>query len=225
MVYNSNYFVSQGTDLWDITNSTSGDGSVGVVDRGRAFHCGNSTAADTLATLAPGSKIDEQGNRVRIPSDVLNRGGATGILTSATSYPTKNFGTMNAGKYVMKLVTTELASVSNTFLRSGAAYMSGRRSIHKLETVRTWQIAAALRAGNWNVSTGKFSSAISTSEDAYTPSANNSFSAFDQQAGRGATSGTLDDAARPSRATPGELIIHHGSGLPLNTDYSARTTW
>ena len=62
-------------------------------------------------------------------------------------------------------------------------------------------------------------------EDAKTPSTNNSFSAFDQQAGRGATSGILDQAANPSAAIPGELIIEQGSGLPLNVDYQTRTTW
>ena len=224
MVYDSNYHVSQSKDLWSITSSSSGDGSAGVVDRGRAFYAGDG-AALTLYSLAPGSKIDEQGNRVRIPTNVLTRGGPTGILTSATNYPSKNFGTMTAGKYVMKMVTTELASVSNTFLRFGAAYMSGRRSIHKLEAVRTHKVATALRAGQWSIVSGVFSATLATSEDANTPSANNQFSAFDQQAGRGATSGVLDAAANPSRATPGQLIIHHGSGLPLNDDYQPRTTW
>ncbi len=218
------YIISQGFDLWDITSSTSGDGSVALIDRGRAFHAGNSTVA-TLVTLAPGSSIDAQGTRVRIPAGVLNRGGATGILANAPNYPTQNFGTMTAGSYVMKRVTTTLAGLSNTFLRSGAADLSSRRSIHKLETVRTHYVATALRAGQWSIVSGVFSSALVTSEDAQTPSTTNQFNAFDQQAGRGATSGILDSAANPSQATPGELIIHHGSGLPLNVDYQPRTTW
>lgn len=217
------YLISEAFDLWDITNSSSGDGSVATVNTGRALNAGNSSSS-TLSNLALGSTIDAEGNRVRIPADVLNRGGPTGILTSATSYPSKNFGTMTAGSYVMKLVTSTLASVSNTFLQSGAGYMSGRRSIHKLETVRTHHIARALRNNQWSAVSGYFTSAVTTSEDAYTPSANNEWGAMDQQGGRGATSGTLDDA-QPTQAIPGELIIHWGSGLPLNDDYSARTTW
>lgn len=218
------YTISQANDLWSITASSSGDGSASIVNRGRAFYAGDGAAA-TLFSLAPGSQIDEAGNRVRIPANVLTRGGPTGILSNAPGYPTSNFGTMTAGSYVMKRVTTTLAGVANTFLRSGSSFLSARRSINKLETVRSWHIASALRAGNWNVVSGIFSTAITTSEDATTPSANNLLSAFDQQAGRGSTSGTLDQAANPSQTLPGELIIHHGSGLPLNTDYQPRTTW
>jgi len=224
MVYNSNYVISQGTAIWDITNSSSGDGSVAVVDRGRAFYAGNSTAAVTLNSLDPGSKIGQHhGTTVQVPRSVTTRGGPTSVVAAAKT--AGYFANMTASSYIMKGVTTTIAGVSNTFLRSGAAYMSGRRSINKIETVRTWQIATAIRAGNWNIVTGKFSSALNATEDAYTPSANNVFGAWDQQAGDGATSGTLDDAARPSRATPGELVFHHGSGQPFVTDYSARTTW
>uniref|UniRef100_A0A6M3LBR8 Uncharacterized protein n=1 Tax=viral metagenome TaxID=1070528 RepID=A0A6M3LBR8_9ZZZZ len=221
----TNYVVSNAFNLWSISASSSGDGKAAIVDRGRAFYAGDGNA-NTLLSLAPGSQIGQHhGTRVRIPSNVLSFGGATGILTSAPGYPTNNFGTMTAGSYVMKRVTTTLAGVANTFLRSGSSYLSGRRSINKLEAVRTWQVAKAIRAGNWNVFTGKFSSALNATEDAYTPSANNVYSAFDQQAGLGATSGTLDDAANPTRAIPGELIIHQGSGAPFRANYSARTTW
>jgi len=218
------YYVSQSTDLWDITNSTSGNGSAATVNTGRALGAGNSSS-ETLSNLALGTKVGTFTNRVRIPTNVLLRGGPTGILASATNYPSQNFGTMTPGSYVMKLVTSTLASVSNTFLQSGASYMSGRRAIHKLETVRTAHVTAAVRAGYWNIVTGKWSTSPVASEDAYTPSANNLYSAMDQQAGRGATSGTLDDAASPTAAIPGELIIHWGSGQPSNKDYSARTTW
>lgn len=219
------YVVSQASDLWSITASSSGDGSAATVNTGRAFYAGNSSST-TLTSLDPGSKIGVfNGTSVKIPAGVGTQGGPTGILSNAPGYPTTNFASMTAGSYVMKTVTTTLAGVSNTFLRSGAGYMSGRRSIHKLETVRTWQIAKALVAGNWNITTGAFSSAINVTEDAYTPSANNAWSAFDQQAGLGATSGTLDDAARPTAAIPGELVFHGGSGQPSLANYSARTTW
>jgi len=203
------YTVSQRNELWDITANTSG--ADGTVNTGRGYHIG--TSSTTLTTLAPGRTIP---NSVNAPVSGTNINGVNFL---------GNFATMTPGSYVMKRVTTTLAGLSNTFLRSGGTYASGRRSINKIESVRTTQVASSIRAGNWNIFTGTFSSAPSTSEDAQTPSANNAFNAFDMQNGQGATSGILDAAANPSMEVPGELTIHHGSGAPTLFDYKARTTW
>ena len=213
------YTISTANQVWDITNSSTGNGNAATINTGRAFYVGNSTS-DTLSNLDPGTKIGQfHGTKVVIPAGVATQGGPTGILAAG------NFATMTAGAYVMKRVTTELAGISNTFLQSGAAYPGGLRSIHKLETVRTTQVATAIRAGYWNIFSGTFSSGPNSTEDATTPSTNNQLSAFDQQAGTGATSGVLDAAANPTQAIPGELVITEGDPLPTLADYSARTTW
>lgn len=187
------------TGVWDVANSSVTIGIEGTLNTGRAFHAGDSSA-DTLSSLAPGSQVGQHhGSKVIKPSDVLNKGGPTGILAAG------NFASMTEGSYVMKRVTTSLAGVSNTFLRSGASDTSSRRSIHKVETVRTWLTASSIRAGDWNIFTGSFSSAVSTSEDS---------SDFG-----------VDDAAVPSGAVPGELVYHYGSGAPLMANYPSRTIW
>ena len=93
-----------------------------------------------------------------------------------------------------------IAGAASGFLNSGAADF-GRRSIHYKETRRSYHITS------WHYETGVATKGADT---------NDSF-------------GT-DDAARPTRAIPGELtftdrgIASSGSlAVPLNDDYDAKT--
>ncbi len=213
----ADYKIANRNEVWNIATSTSGVDE-GTVNTGRGYYIG--TISTTLSTLAPGRTIPNSVNAPFQTVDGINVGGATGILSAGT------FANQVAGVYSMKRVTTTHAGgIPNTFLRSGATYNSGRRSINKLEAVRTTQVASAIRSGNWNIFTGTFSSGPNDTEDARTPSLNNQFGAFDQQAGNGAISGVLDDAANPTPAIPGEFTLHHGSGQPVLFDYAAKTTW
>ncbi len=213
------YRIANRNEVWDIVGNTSGVDE-GTVNTGRGYYIG--TLSTTLNTLAPGRTIP---NSVNAPFENKNLGGtdlggATGILSAGT------FANQTAGVYsMMRVTTTHAGGIPNTFLRSSATYADGRRSINKLEAVRTTQTATQIRAGNWNIFTGTFSTTPNDTEDARTPSLNNQFSAFDQQAGNGAISGVLDDAANPTPAIPGEFTMQHGSGQPTLFDYAAKTTW
>lgn len=114
-----------------------------------------------------------------------------------------NFATMTAGTYVMRKVATTLAGQSNTVLRSGASDFGVRRSIHKLEHMRTYRVATAIRAGYWNEYNGTWSTAPTSADDA-------------------STMGT-DHAATPTLAVPGELVYRSGKPLPVQEDYDAKT--
>ena len=93
------YVVSQASDLWSITASSSGNGSAATVNTGRAFYAGNSSST-TLTSLDPGSKIGVfNGTSVKIPAGVGTQGGPTGILSNAPGYPTTNFASMTAGSF------------------------------------------------------------------------------------------------------------------------------
>lgn len=128
---------------------------------------------------------------------------------TVTYYPsTGNFAVMTAGKYVMRRVTTELAGVANTVLRSGASDFGIRRSIHQVEAFRTVRVATAIRAGYWHIYNGTWSTA---------PTAANDLSTWE-------TNGT-DDAANPSAAVPGELIYKTSKPAPVMDEYQARNLW
>lgn len=114
-----------------------------------------------------------------------------------------NFATMTAGTYVMRKVTTTLAGQANTLLRSGASDFGVRRSIHKLEHLRTRRVASAIRSGYWNIYSGVFSTAPTVADDI-------------------STFGT-DEAATPTISKPGELVYRWGKPLPEQDDYQARS--
>ena len=111
-----------------------------------------------------------------------------------------------------RLTTTLAGSVSNTFLRSGASDLVSRRSIHRQEKVRSNRFTTAFRNGNFNLYTGKYSS-VTTAVDNFWDIANDTTSAT-----------STDNAATPTRSTPGELTYKLGQPSPVSTAYSAKNT-
>ena len=114
-----------------------------------------------------------------------------------------NAGTFsyNNQKPVAKRVTKELSGVANTYLQSGAAVPGNIRSIHSIQSVRTRRLTTAIRAGEWNIYTGKFGTDPVVAVDTF----------------------ATDDAANPSRQHPGELQYKTGAPVPVQDDYKAKT--
>lgn len=112
-----------------------------------------------------------------------------------------NFAQMVAEQFVIRKVTTLLAGQANTVLRSGASDFGHRNTPHLLEGIRSRLVATAIRAGNWDIYGGSFSS-----------DPTNQLDSFGQ-----------DDEARSSRATPGELVYQDGSNTPFQDSYESRT--
>lgn len=81
------------------------------------------------------------------------------------------------------------------------ASSSVRRAVHKIEGLSTRRVATAIRAGNYNIYTGQFSSAPTVANDSF----------------------GQDDAATPTDAVPGELTYRTGAKKPVNNDYKAKT--
>jgi hypothetical protein len=102
---------------------------------------------------------------------------------------------------IAKRVSTSLSGVSNSYLRSGAAVPGLVRSIHKLEVLRTRRLTTAIRAGNWNIYTGKFSSDPVVAVDTL----------------------ATDSAATPTRNVPGQLVYKTGAIVPVQDDYKPKT--
>lgn len=112
-----------------------------------------------------------------------NRGGAAKNAGSSTIVDNVSLGDQNVGvfgstvldnaytdkalsagsfKYdnqrpVAKRVTTSLATVSKSFLQSGASDPTIARSIHKRESYKVSKVGSAYRKGYWNPYDGKFS--------------------------------------------------------------------
>ena len=120
-----------------------------------------------------------------------------------------------AGSYVVRRMATTLNGTACDALKSGGS-MTIRRSIH----VRSDQIGAKLvtahRAGQWRP-TGIAGQRTNWSVAPTSAAAN-------YAANTGSASATSDDAARPSRAVPGELVYLHNHVLWTDNmiNYAAR---
>lgn len=108
----------------------------------------------------------------------------------------------NNERPIAKKTTDILAGVAEDFLVSGAAVPSLRRSIHKIESVRTRKLTTAIRENRYSEFTGEF-------DAGYPEVSVDSFGA--------------DNAANPTRTVPGELVYRDGSPLPVQDDYKAKT--
>lgn len=128
----------------------------------------------------------------------------SGAGTLTYRLATGTLGYLVAGTYIIRRVSATIAGIANTLLRSGASDYGVRRSIHKLEALRTRKVATAIRAGYWDEYNGVFTTAPSVSNDA-------------------STFGT-DDAAAPTASVPGELTYKTGKPVPVQDEYAARTS-
>lgn len=104
-------------------------------------------------------------------------------------------------KPITARVTTTLGGVSSTALSTTANDPSQVRLLHKRESYKVVKTATAIRAGHWNIYTGKWTvNPTSTTE----------------------TPGT-DNAASVSRSAPGKLVYKTGASLPVRDNYKAKT--
>lgn len=143
--------------------------------------------------------------------------GSTVVPASSTvnDYATKalSAGTFryNSQRPLGKRLTSTLSGVSNTTLLSGALVPSLVTTINRsrvknssnvlVDGVRTRRDTTAIRAGNFNLYTGRFSSAPTVAADTY----------------------VSDVAAAPTRSAPGRLVFRTGAKVPVMTTYAAKT--
>lgn len=137
-----------------------------------------------------------------------------------------SFATMTAGSYIIRRVTTTLAGVANTVLRSGASDFAIRRSIHFKEFATT----SFLASFRWVSSTatpevpGKTSPTYTLVINSHsTETADEVEFGQNSTATSPASQGTKDIAARPSLAVPGQLIYKGPKPNPVLDLYDAKT--
>lgn len=108
----------------------------------------------------------------------------------------------NHTKPISSLITTELAGLTNNSILSPGNDGDVIRSINKLETLRSRRFTTAIRSNKYNRVTNTF---------------DNGFPVVDTD--------TLltDNAATPTRSSPGQLIYRTGGPKPKLDDYKSKT--
>lgn len=131
-----------------------------------------------------------------------------GVFGSSVVDGTNTDKALSAGSFsysnqhpVAKRVTKKLSGVNNSYLQSGASDPGNIRSIHKLEVLRTRKLTTAIRAGYWNIYSGRWGTDPSIVVDTL----------------------ASDNAASPSRDMPGELVYKTGAPVPVQDNYKAKT--
>lgn len=115
-------------------------------------------------------------------------------------------------KPISSLITTELAGLTNNSILTPGNDGDTVRSINKQETITTRKTTTAIRAGNFNIYTGQFSSAPTVTTDNWAPTSTTTLS-----------STTTDTAANVSRSSPGKLTYLRGGVVPYRDSYKAKT--
>jgi hypothetical protein len=176
----------------------------------------NTSGSDysTPPNLKGSGSVNNGGTSTRVTSNSLLRNVAvskdrTGVFASTVIDGTDTDKAISAGviahnhvKPIAARVTTEIAGQSSTVLSTTADDPTQLRSINKRESYKSAGTATAMRAGYFNLYTGKFSPAPTPVSEA---------------------PGT-DTAATVSRSAPGDLVFRTGAKLPVRTqDYKAKT--
>ena len=143
--------------------------------------------------------------------------GVGGVDGTNTALPASSF---NSGVQVINAIQTTIAGTANTALL-GAQSNSANEAYTplQLDVLRTYYYKTAVKAGNWNVFTGAFSSISNTTVSGVWNIAEGVENTSTMRA-----SGT-DVAANPSQAYPGTLTYQDGSPNPTNAFYKARNNW
>lgn len=155
-------------------------------DKGRILNGGN-IGSSRFTKLALGRKITgDYGSRL-----VSTMSGLAKAISAGS------FATMTAGAYIISKVTTTIAGVSNTILRSGAADFGSRHSIHKVQRVRNTFLSGLSWTAHYPTNTINY------------------------------TRSTTDVSLGTDEATlaPGDVTFLSGSNIPHETDLPARKEW
>jgi hypothetical protein len=141
-------------------------------------------------------------NNVAVSKDTTGVVGSV-VVDGADTDKAISGGTIahNHVKPITAKVTAEIAGVASSVLSTSANNPAQLRSINKRESYKSAGTATAIRAGYYNLYTGRFSTPPTPVTE---------------------TPGT-DSAATVSRNAPGDLVFRTGSKLPVRTqDYKAK---
>lgn len=180
------------------------------------YFSGTSTKNRGGSAVRVGSSVNL--NNVQSTNTYLGVFGSTVIEDSVTTndYAAK---AVSGGTFAYKtrtpvamIASSTVGGVSNGVLSGGASVPSLTKGINKLETLRTYKVTTAIRAGYWNIYTGKFTTPPTVSVDPF----------WDNSTGSTSNTST-DAAASASRTAPGKLTYKIGAANPVRANYATKT--
>ena len=159
--------------------------STSTNNRGGSFIGGGSTTSATMEIVSS--------NATDVSGQQFTSANGDKALTSGP------LSSMTKGKYVMRRYCSELATVANTTLQSGAAQPGLIRSINAVVNARDSGFVSGVTITAGDPQTVTFAVAS------------------------GNTTFATDEAATPTRAVPGEFVYKAGGLNPVQANYPART--
>jgi hypothetical protein len=176
------------------TQQVNGSAVTGNYRSGGSTENNNGVAVNAGSPTGRVSKVALGREQVATGSVVVDR------ETTDKSVSAGVFGYSTQKPISARLSVVVGASSSNVLL--GLANVPSQiRSIHKIESRRVVRKATAMRAGNFNLITGKFTVNPTSTTDSF----------------------GSDVAASPTRAVPGKLVYKLGSYAPVSANYKAKT--
>lgn len=183
------------------TNGSSAVTTISTVNDGGVMTANGISAANVLRSQSTATAQVGLYNNTVVDNADADKALSAGVFAYDNSTPT-----------AMK-ITTSLAGVNNDFLRSAANDTDGAKSINKLEVLRTRRTTTAIRNNKWNEYSGEWDSGFPVV-------AVDNF--WNISTGSGVSTST-DEAANPTRSSPGELVYLQGNPVPKMDDYKAKT--
>ncbi len=139
---------------------------------------------------------------------------AFATVSNITVYNHKGtFATQAPDNFIMKKNDATVHGQAETKLASGAADVGSRDKVHKINALRTYKVATAIRTGTYNIFRGTFSS---------TPSSANDFASMDVDG-----TNVPDDEAKNMVGgynVGGEITYRTGGRTAATTEYERKST-
>ena len=143
----------------------------------------------------------------QIGSTILSGTGLVGATTNGAAVANQE-----AGNYIMKAVSGNLATAASTVMATAAAeHGIARNPVHERNAVRTQLVASAIRSGAWDIFAGAFSP-VPTEQDDQSTFVSTNDSGADDETVVGSTYGI-----------PGENAYRDGSPTPISGAYVPKT--
>ena len=117
------------------------------------------TSTSANSAFANMVAVSSESDQVYVTGPIDNNDADKALSSGSFAY--------NSNSPVAKKLTTSLSGVSNTTLLSGAAQPGQRRKVNKIEGLTTSLVTTAIRNGDYNLTTGEFTTPPSGSVDSF----------------------------------------------------------
>jgi len=175
-------------------------------DGGTILQAGNIGANSPVSTLTLATNASESQNGSKVIQSATSNIGTMKPISGGA------FAKMTAGKYIVRGLTGQ--SIAGVAL-SGIGNIKISADQDGNYSIKRWGQYERLHITSWNYSTGVATYGGNSGDPVY-------LSAVDGTVVDSANKQTIDEAANPTKAIPGELVYMTTGLLPTQANYSAR---